>query len=507
MADELVQLSTLVASLKSEERLEELKKRFFHETIRLKLEPHPPDHADARWRIERYRLNPDFIQRLIDGAVSTRGVTLAYLKPCNNNTSNSNTAGITGNSNSGVGIIVPNEMQMLCQKKTTYQMVLSYPNKTKDVQAKSQNAYMGEMQFILRNVPIFSQNHLHRVQSDHVKAWIQDSILKEDPHLTQLENRVKALRRDLQSIVEKLKRLPNEMVTNERNVEMKGERAEKIRREKYNRLRDSKFRFKADLGLVHNQVQEMKIEKLSQIELTTKCTEKSGVDCYDWAVQLYGNHREFNEEILLNKASWNTSFMYAIPNGNTSTNIKSEKDTSTRTSGTDETEYLVDTASISVERVEHGFGIYHRPSNYEYDEDSKEVCPNNHVDAYHGTYADGRYQGFGMLYTTCYIYGGGFEKHNLHGKGILMYKDGDLIESDFGIPPAISNASNGDDTIQIETPARKDYCTSNRYARGQPICSTNGNTKITFCDGFYEGDTKNGTLSGKGVYTTITGYD
>ena len=92
-----------------------------------------------------------------------------------------------------------------------------------------------------------------------------------------------------------------------------------------------------------------------------------------------------------------------------------------------------------------------------------------------------------MLYTTSYIYGGGFENNVFRGDGTLIFKDGDVVNSDFGAYQARGHSVG----------------VNNRYARGQPIGK---NSTISFSDGsFYDGEMQNGTITGNGIYISATG--
>jgi hypothetical protein len=456
----------LPTSLKSEEQLEARKRKFFNETLTLTL-----SNPATSWKVQRFRLTTDFVQHLIDGTVlQTRGVTLAYLKAC----------GL----DEGVGIVVPGEMQRLCKKTVKYEMVLSYPNQTKDIPTR--HAYQGQMHFVIRNLPARSQNHLHHVQTQHVVKWIEDGILKEDPDLVRLERTMSSLHRSLSIINGQIQRIHEDPILNDRGMSISGKVAERKRQERYETMLESKYQINDELDVTTKTLVQLRSEKCNQIELSATQRNENL-----WTIELHGEHQRFNEQILLNKASWNTSFMYAF-----SSDQEEQPIPITGTS-----EYLVDTASISIERVEHGFGNYHRRTtaplrhafDQDYEYDSKERnCSDRHVDCYHGTYVDGKYQGFGMLYTPSCIYGGGFENHLHGGEGTLIYKDGDVFRSNtFGVNHATRH-DNENDILLLS---------NNRYARGEPSTS-----KISFSDGAsYEGEMQHGTISGQGIYTSASG--
>ncbi len=445
-------------SLKGEEKLEAKRKAFLNEVVTLTL-----SKPKASWNVPRFRLTTEFVQHLIDRTVPTRGVSLAYLK----------------SSDEAIGIVVPSEMVRLCKKDVPYEMILSYPNQTKDIKEKHGCAYQGQMHFVLRNVPARSQNHLHTVRSPHIMKWIVDGILKEDPDLVRLEKKLSALKRSLSSINAQLEKVHEVPVINSRGVASSGRVAERKRQEMYDTLIDSKYQTDDEIEETSKTLFNLHSLKCEQIEVSvTQCSNEHE---QLWNVELRGEYKNFNEQILLNKASWNTSFMYAFPRHREGEHYI-----------IDSPDYLVDTACISIERVEHGFGTFHRssPRDLDQDQDSPpEMNSDDVVDFYHGTYVDGKYHGSGMLYTSSYIYGGGFKSHSFSGKGTLIFKDGDILNS-----KSFEPSKRG-------TPHEDLLATSNRYARGEPSsCS------ILFSDGAtYDGEMECGTITGRGVYINANG--
>ena len=429
-------------TLKAEQQVEERKKRFFDETIHLNL-----DEPATSWKVQRFRLTPEFVQQLIDRTVPERGVSMAYLK-------------------SSEGIIVPSDMQRSCKKAAMYDLVLSYPNRTKDVAKK--HVYQGQMQFLIRDLPVYSQNHLHRVQEQHVCKWIKNGLLREDPDLVRLEKNVTSLKRSLETVIGQLQRASEEPIMNDRGLIMTGKKAELKRQERYMKLQNNRNQVRAELGETEKSMDEQHKLRADRIKLSAVLSNDK-----NWIVNLHGEHKSYYETILLKKSNWKTSFMYAVPK-----EVAGDENSQ-------DTEYLVDTASASVERVENGFGCFNQPACYSADIESKENTFEQHVDCYHGSYAEGQRQGFGMLYATHGVYGGAFANNLHHGEGSLIYKDGDLVRSNFGLKVM------GD---------KKGY--TNRYARGL----SNGHGKISFSDGaFYEGDLRNGAISGQGVYVNGSG--
>lgn len=430
-------------TLKTEEQAESRKQAFFDEIIKIVL-----SEPKCAWTVQRVRLTPEFLQQLIDGKIPELNVTPAYLK------------------SKSAGIIVPHDMQRLCDKKETYELVLAFPNKTQDFKAKSAG-YKGESQFVIRNVPSFSQNNLHPVEAYHLMEWIRHSLLKEDPKILSIDKSITALKESLESVAHVIKNAAENPIVNERGIIITGKQADQKRQARYDKMLKSKHEIRSQLEDTEADRRQIYNIKYDEIQLSATFLKKN-----EWKVESFGEQKEYYENILLNKSDWNTTFLHAYP---------IDLDPQLRSL---DSEYLVDIGCISVERVEHGFGCYHRPSHIssaQYDQNAH----GKRVISYHGTYEDGLHQGLGFMFTDSYIYGGGFEKRFHHGKGTIIHKDGDVIRSEFGLNSLSSGKANG-----------------NRYARGL----SNGKGSITFADGaFYKGDLQNGIISGKGIYIGANG--
>ena len=452
-------------TLKAEEQAQQRKREFFHERIHLIIRTRktssdestgaPTLHAPHSWKIQRFRLTPDFVQQLVDRTVKERGVTVAYLKDVE-----------------GGEIIIPGEIQRLCEPVTaaTYNIVLSYPNQTKDIGGK--HSYHGQLKFVIRNIPSHSQNHLHVVEEEHVSLWVKDGIVKEDPEMLRMEKKLESLGKLLEIVNNKMVQVSEEPMTNDKGIYIYGKKADDKRERMYTKLQQDKNQIRLDHDNTNEGLQTMRKEKFARIDIVLEKSDENVM-----SVEFRGKEKKYFEDILLHKTNWKTSFMYAAPKSNgvgTSTNVESDPDS----------DYLVDTGSISVERLESGFGCFHR-SYHEYREGREKLKGDTFdqsIVCYHGSYADGKRQGFGVLYTTTGLYSGGFHNDLKCGSGIEVHKDGDVVRCQYG-------KVSGDKSPR-------------RYHRGLP----NGRGKITFSDGaFYEGDLFNGTINGYGIYFSARG--
>jgi hypothetical protein len=441
------------------------KERFFREIIKLVLVD-PPNN----WKVERFRLSPELLQKLIDRALQQHqqeqchqegvvGVSIAYLKLLRGVQESGRRIG----SSNGSKIILPADAQRRCNQDDTYEIVLLYPSKTLDhVQDES---YFGQMHFILRNVPPSSHNHLHPVKAHHIKHWIRGNLLREDPVLMQYESQIAKAKLDLAIVRKRFDNISQEMFFDKKGVVLKGVTAEKKRKELYDELRETMKNVQDKIHDMEKEKYQTYIKKCDEIVLSVGQS-----DDHTWSVQLgEGDNKQYYEKLFLMNSNWNATLMYAFPTHEVTTE-KPQLDS----------DFLIDVSNVRVERVEHGFGCYHH----------REAVVESKFETvgtvYHGTYDNGSRHGYGIMYSRNFIYGGSFSRGMQSGSGTMIEKDGDVIKSTFGVEPKRDN----------------DYLTHNRYATGL----ANGHSTISFSDGaFYEGDMQNGIIHGQGVYISAKG--
>ncbi len=459
-------------AIKNQTQSEEQKKKFFYETIHIQLRYGKrltnEDNNDEKeenknekvkeWRIQRIRLTIAFLQQLVDRLLHSThesGATVAYLKESQTRE-----------------IIIPNEMQKLCRSGSScsYELFLSLPNKTKDVMTRNKKCkvgyYLGQMKFVLHNVPIYSQNSMHEVKKNHIQNWITDGILREDPTVRQKENSYSGIKESLENIVRRMVRVPDELMLDERGRTLTGKKALLKREEKFSLLQREKDKliFQQDEAL--DSLQETMSKVVDKICLSIVQHE----DRTCWEFMFTGQHREYFDNIVVNKINWNTSFMYA----DSRIGLLQANDYSDPSS-----EYLVDTGAIIIERLEDGFGCFHKRAP---DLEHEIRNHNSHVHVYHGTYRNGNKSGFGILHSSAGIYGGEMEKDQPNGYGTTVSKDGDVIRGQFSIH-TFGNRPN-------------------RYSRSLPT----GQNEIQFSDGaYYKGQMVSGEISGSGIFISSQG--
>ncbi len=434
------------------------------------------------WHIQRIRLDPEFLQQIIDRhlhSTEDSGSQIAYLRERE-----------TGQ------IILPQDIQRVCKayiatskedkakqlrsrSSCSYELFLSRPNKTKDVMASNLGggapSYQGGMKFVLHNVPLTSQNSLHSVKALHVQNWIVDGILQEDMNVRKLENEINRIMTSLESIKKQMKRVSEEPVFNDRGQEVFGKKAQKKREERYSLLQREKDMLHVQYDQALDDLLETKQKLLKTIDLSVSQLE----DKATWEFTFHGECRESLDELLVKKRNWNTSFMYTdsevdLLNGDYDYSFKPDN------------KYLVDSMGISIERLENGYGCYHLTKPNDPINGFRKTYQ-SHINAYHGTYYNGKKTGHGMVFAHDGIYGGKVEEDLPKDQnGMMICKDGDIIKGHFS--PHIY-AARGD----------KD----NPYARSTP----NGQCTIQFSDGaFYEGEIESGIIHGQGTYVSSNGY-
>ena len=443
------------------------KERFFNETISIQLKygDDGGTRKSKEWRIQRFRLTKEFLQKLVDRllfSTGEAGAMIAYLKESE-----------TGE------VIIPDDMQKSCKPNSgttnsstiEYELFLSLPNKTEDVMKMKNSDYCGGMKFMLYDVPLYSQNSIHEVKSDHVRNWIIEGILHEDPDVQQKQKKMTRIRESLHSTISQMERIADEPMLNEKGDELTGKKAERSREEKYLLLQRNKDQLYTQLDEALDSFRAAKKKVIGKICLSIFQHE----DKTTWEFLFVEEHREYFDNIIVNKKNWNTSFMYA----------DSRIDTLNDDYPNFDSEYLVNTAGVSVKRLEDGFGIFQRRN----DDCMRELrnC-NSHVDAYCGAFRDGYKSGYGILYTRAGIFGGEMRNDQQNGYGNLVTKDGDVLSGLFDIYSTSYEHQNVNRT--------------NRYTKSVP----NGQQEIRFSDGsLYKGTMTNGEITGEGIYITSKG--
>jgi hypothetical protein len=456
---------SIIEGVKEEARFEARKRKFFREVIEICL----CDEEGAQlqsWNVQRLRLTPDFIQVLVDRHIASSderlGATLAYLKNIQDHE-----------------IIVPDDMQLLCRPRpASYRLFLSTPTRTMDVKIKK-SGYSGNMKFLIRHVPDRSQNNIHLVKTEHIKEWLINGIISEDPVLTKMKKKIEGCKKEITMLESNMRKVPKEPMFDTKGRLVTGKKADAQREIRYQQLKKDRDGLRIENEGSIEALQQVKEKKLAQMELdVADSPELEGNYRNTWTAQFCGEYKDFFESIVINKNNWKTSLMYAR-----STNFLEQNTNS------DLGDYIVNSGAICVERVESGFGSYHRR---ELEDEPVRASINSwrsfdyHVDSYHGIYKDGLRHGHGLLYTSAGIYGGAFETDQPCGEGVMICHDGDVIKGNFS-------------SIQ---PTKTSQLKSNRYARGL----ANGKCIVTFSDGaFYEGEMVNSKIEGKGVYITSTG--
>lgn len=432
------------SSLQIEKQERDKREAFYHENITLILE-----NPVSSWTIPRFRITPDFVQSLVDKKFQTEGGKLHYLREID-----------------GEGLIItPNDNRFNLLLKSTpvkYRIEVELPSRTRDILLTS--CYIGDMNIIIRGIPKQSQSGLYLVQKEDIRRWLIENILSEDLHILAAEKEIEEVSKSRKMILKKLQKLPN----HERGFPLKGADAT-ARLERWSieleneekELRQQYERRNLDLQMLRNQKQ-----KGIEFEITADEHNSS------WILSFNGEQKSFNEDVVLTKVNWKKCFMYTWEEA-----LKAQ----TKFNIIHNDDYLVDTTNVSVQRVEHGKGLF---SNTK-----KNFCSGcqlfflkDYYDFYFGLFVKGKRHGSGIEMNDSHIFIGEYDS-DYYARGIKMYNDGDIVTNSFTSEIVISDRNNP-------------------YEQG----SENGCGTIRFTDGaIFEGCMKNGEMTGKGIYISAIG--
>ena len=310
-------------------------------------------------------------------------------------------------------------------------------------------------------------------------------IVKEDHIICRLRNGLRKQRRLLDSLDLESRRIPNSPVFGVRGNKIKGKRADKGREEKYNKLSEQKDKLQGEFDQSNTVFENTKRKRIHELQISVSFQKES-----NWVVKFEGVHKEYYQNLFHRKNNWSSVHMYA-KNINEHLQCNEDHNTSLELLSTEikgkehllsNNEYLVNIGGIIMQKVEHGYGCFHKSLST-----SKCIlsCNDNHVDFYHGFYIDGDKTGDGLLFTFDGIYAGKLNYNVPEGQGIMVHKDGDVKRGEFE-----AHAHN-----------YKSLLRPNPYARGFLRHGT-----ISFSDGaFYDGQMNKGKIDGEGVYISSNG--
>jgi len=459
-------------STAQEARVEEKRKKFAKETIDITLAEDTlgvnGEKGDVSWKVQRFRLTPDFLQKLINRLPEKgkRGCTVAYLRHVEDG-----------------DIITPEEVRRLCKATPAcYQMVLYEPNKTKDVKKEKDTKYQGQMKFMIRNVPQYSQNGLYEVKKNDVRNWINEGILDDEPQIIKLKNQIRKHQKKIGQLVNRMCKIAIEDVFDRHGKVLIGKKADEERDAKFRRLTRDKdvSRMEREKSIV--LLQKSRQQKLNEINIVLVLQHTNEISQRNtWSAIFLGSKKDYYGDLIVQKGNWKTCLMYA--GLETKDDIQADALFVSEENSEERSRHLVDIGGITVERVKHGIGFFHKVT---FDVPKKWYDYGLHVDAYYGTYKEGIRSGHGVVYTSSGVYGGKVEDNLPCGGGVMVFKDGDVIKGNF----------------DVNLVDQKSRCDSNPYARGLP----HGKTVINFSDGaIYEGGVKHGQITGQGIYISATG--
>ena len=451
-------------NLKSELRAKEEKRAFYNEIVTIHLldtETRQPRQG-CTWKIPRFRLKQDFLQDLVDKSPANKdkhGCEICYLQ------------------DSKGEIILPTQMRIVCKPlPMVYYIVNKKASKILDIEDDSN--YEGDMKFVIKGVPRHTQNERYEVNEDDIRGWVIDSILEEDPILQRLRKKVEELRVSIERVATEQRDTPTCPIYKKNGRQVRGKRADKERNIIFDKLSNDKRCLRQEFDMALDQYLNAQKSRFKKLEVQINEERHSLSDNRTtWVVEFIGVHKQYHESLALKKADWKSCPL--LHTGCNQTRIEKQNAMGLTDQGyradAEDVDCLVDIGGVTIERLEDGYGNYHRVM-----EDRLPRHCDEHVDYYHGLFKKGVMDGHGIIYGSGGVYSGPIKDGKPCGDGSMDYADGDRLTGEFRNTGPICNP----------------------YTRGMP----SGKGTISFADGsFYCGELEKGDITGTGIYIDASG--
>lgn len=452
------------SNLKAEERIREERKAWYNEVIVLHiLDADTQKPRDGcTWKLPRYRLSQEFLQGLVNRSPASsdkNGCEISYVQ------------------DSKGEIILPTQMKALCKRHPEkYYIVCKKASRVFDV--KHNINYEGDMKFVLHDVPRRSRDEKHEVTSEDIRRWVVNNIVEEDPIIQRLKKKVESLKASIDRITVDIKDTPTRPIFKKNGTPIRGKKADTERDVIFRKLNSEKMEIRSKYEDAIDNFERMRNERLEKLGVEIYEAEEKAYDVSHrtaWMIEFTGVHKEYHEHLALSKADWNSCPLRV---GYDPIQI-AEKNAASLTDHVggfvSETEGLVDMGGVSIQRLENGYGNYHRIAEDVLPRDCDEG-----VEYYHGCWKDGVMDGYGIIYTSSGVYSGVVRDGKPCGEGCMNYADGDRLTGNF----------------------RKRGSKTNPFTRGLP----DGKASISFGDGsYYEGAMVDGEITGCGTYIDASG--
>ena len=472
------------------EDLREKKHAFLNETIHLRLLDSNDNTTDRySWKIKRFRLTASFVHDLVKRSMNGTDFddrVISYLK-----------------SSDDGEILLLDEMQSRCRPgPVIYFLCLSNATRVKDECTKF-GSYEGGMIFLMKNVPTHNEKRNCEVKSSDIRRWIIYEVIGQDTTMKMLLNQKKSIEKKIRSLISQETKTSTSAVLDKKGAMISNRKvADKERESKALVLNREKENAHRDRDIVYEKIRQTWKQRLQDMKIYVEKNQSFDFHHWSsWTIVFSGASKKYYESLMFEKKHWSSTMKVnpALSNGDEFYDFSNHKDEyHTNGNSSDTDSYIVDMSSISIEKVEHGFGNFSKKiseslhirsiSSYQNEQlptnSNMIISFKNHVDNYIGTFINGFKEGNGMMALPSGVYCGEFHTDLPYGAGKMSFQDGDILTGCF--------KQNIREHYERKNCLRDYGDKVNRYARG----FQNGTCKLSFADGgLYEGTIKDGVRS------------
>lgn len=216
-------------------------------------------------------------------------------------------------------------------------------------------------------------------------------------------------------------------VFDDRGKEVHGALADKEREDRYLEMSRERESVEAEHDAAKEEVERALQQRISsKLNVTRGNVDEASSRC-TWKLHFSGINKERFEALVAHKTDWN-GLRLAIGRGDRKpyTGRGSVPDGS-KPFIPDLREFLVNMHGVKVTRLEDGFGTYQ-----ELDRQSTDIR-GKRFQFYHGSFVEGKKEGYGVWYTDEGIYSGQIKDNQPQGKGRMDYANGDSHTGQFKV--------------------------------------------------------------------------
>ena len=346
------------------------------------------------------------------------------------------------------------------------------PTMSPESSHQTESHYDGDVLYIIHNVPITTQNGTFEVTENDVRIWIVSGAIHAQENVDVLTKKIKSLKETLLQIEQELASLPPAPIPGGKGRVIVGSSVKNVRDKKVTALSDEKERCTSLMDTAMRSLETLYAQHMKDCKLTVEKRSRDGAldnkSC-DWAIQVDGDEKGMYTSLIEKNKNWSMIPMYTF-------GIKGDKTpVSLPIPEEDQSYHFVDIKGITISKLPHGFGIFE--SYDEFDPYLNSGKPISRHRLYHGQFHEGEFSE-GTLYTEAGIFTGKFNKGH-PTIGTKKYADGIEVSGEFAVH---------DVSLQTST---------NPYCLGL----SDGCQSIKFPDkATYEGEMKQGCITGKGTY-------